>query len=139
MTGRLATVLFVCVENSCRSQMAEGFARQHGAGIVEAWSAGSRPSGIVSPDAEDSMREKGIDLLPHHSKGVSELPRQNWDWVITMGCGDTCPALEAKNRAEWDLPDPRGLPPEEFAIVRDEIEKRVCELLEQVAAKDATN
>ncbi|MCX7625860.1 MAG: arsenate reductase ArsC [Candidatus Sumerlaeaceae bacterium] len=122
-------LLFVCVENSNRSQMAEAFARYHGGELVEAWSAGSRPSGCINPRAIASMSERGIDISQHHSKALTELPCYDWDWMITMGCGDECPVIQAKNREDWQLPDPRELPHEEFNRVRDEIERRVLELL----------
>ena len=120
-------VLFVCVENSNRSQMAEGIARHYGA---EAYSAGSRPSVAVNPVAVRAMAEKGIDIGGNASKGLDELPKGEWDWVVTMGCGDACPNVPARNRADWELPDPRSLPYEQFLQVRDEIERRVRELLD---------
>jgi arsenate reductase len=125
----LRRVLFVCVENSNRSQMAEAFARLHGGGRVEAFSAGSRPSGRVNPKAIASMREVGYDLTTHRSKGLDETPGP-FDVVVGMGCGDTaCPAIAAKRHEEWGIPDPKELPPERFAEVRDLIEAKVKELL----------
>ncbi len=118
-------LLFVCVENSCRSQMAEGFARAVGAGRVEAWSAGSRPSGRVNPRAIVFMRERGIDLDAQTSKGLEVLPPGAWDAVVTMGCGDACPHLPAHTRVDWDLPDPKELPDDEFRRIRDRIEALV--------------
>ncbi len=122
-------VLFVCVENSCRSQMAEGFARLHGAGIVEAHSAGSKPSGKVNATAVALMREKGVDLSVQSSKSLSDLPPGAWAALVTMGCGDACPALPAERRVDWALPDPKRMPIDEFRKVRDEIEIRVKSLL----------
>jgi arsenate reductase len=122
-------VLFVCVENSCRSQMAEGFARALGAGVLEAASAGSRPSGAVNPKAIASMREAGIDISNHQSKGLDEVAGQSWDYAITMGCGDECPHVRAEHREDWSIPDPKHMPPEEFARVRDQIRDRVEQLL----------
>lgn len=124
-------ILFVCVENSNRSQMAEAFARRHGGEGIEAWSAGSRPSGTVNPRATAAMKEIGIDLTTHRSKGLEDLPAVEWDWVITMGCGDSCPHLPARNRADWPLPDPKHMEPEDFNRVRDEIERRVREVLRE--------
>jgi len=122
-------VLFVCVENSNRSQMAEAFARLHGGGRVEAYSAGSRPSGRVNPRAVESMRERGYDLTTHRSKGLAEVPAEV-DVVVGMGCGDEgCPLVRARRREEWDIPDPKGLPPDEFRAVRDQIEEKVKALL----------
>jgi len=125
-------VLFVCVENSCRSQIAEAFARIHGAGIVEAHSAGSRPSGRVNPRALEFMRERGYDLGQHRSKSLQEVPDVEYDCAITMGCGDECPFVRATRREDWGIPDPKELPAAEFRAVRDLIERRVKELLAQL-------
>ena len=122
-------VLFVCVENSCRSQMAEGFARALGNDTVSAWSAGSKPSGQVDARAICFMREKGIDLSGHSSKGLDDLPDVQWDYVVTMGCGDACPFLPARHRQDWDIPDPKALDDEGFRAVRDRIAGQVRELL----------
>lgn len=122
-------VVFVCVENSNRSQMAEAFARIHGAGEVEAHSAGSRPSGKINPKAVAAMAEVGYDLTAHGSKGLDDFNGQEFDAAVTMGCGDACPLVNAKTRHEWQIPDPREMPPEEFRKVRDAIEAKVKELL----------
>jgi len=122
-------VLFVCVENSNRSQMAEAFARRHGGARVEAWSSGSRPSGRVNPKAIESMRELGVDLGVHRSKGLDELPDVPFDAVVTMGCGDACPNVRARSREDWQIPDPREMAPDEFRRVRDRIERDVVALL----------
>ncbi|MBI3565343.1 MAG: arsenate reductase ArsC [Elusimicrobia bacterium] len=127
-------LLFVCVENSCRSQMAEGFARLHGAGAVEAYSAGSRPSGKVNATAAAVMKEKGVDLGVQRSKGLDDLPPGRWDAVVTMGCGDACPHLPAVRRLDWALPDPKHLPLDGFRAVRDDIEARVKVLIAEVGA-----
>jgi arsenate reductase len=128
-------VLFVCVENSCRSQIAEGFARALGKGSVTAWSAGSRPSGTVDPRAIAFMRERDIDMTDQESKGLEALPEVPWDAVVTMGCGDACPHLPARTRLDWDLPDPKALDDAGFRAVRDRIEGLVCELLDQIEPK----
>jgi len=122
-------VLFVCVENSTRSQMAEAFARMHGEGVVDAHSAGSRPSGAVSPRAVQAMQEVGYDLTAHRSKSMDEVPLGPWDRVITMGCGEECPWIPAQRRDDWPLPDPNEMEPAEFNAVRDEIETRVMGLV----------
>ena len=122
-------ILFLCVENSNRSQMAEAFARIHGRDKVEAFSAGSRPSGRVNPRAVDAMREVGYDLSAHQSKSLDDFNGQTIDVAVTMGCGDACPLVVAARREEWNIPDPRDLPPEEFRQVRDLIERKVKELL----------
>ncbi len=125
-------VVFVCVENSNRSQMAEAFARIHGAGKVEAYSAGSRPSGKVNPKAVEAMKELGYDLTAHSSKGLEQFSGQNFDAAVTMGCGDECPFVLAKRREDWQIPDPKDLPPERFREVRDLIEGKVEELLKEL-------
>jgi protein-tyrosine-phosphatase len=124
-------VLFACVENSNRSQMAEAFARMHGAGELEPFSAGSRPSGIVNPRAIAAMNEAGYDLTVHRSKALDEVDGP-FDYVITMGCGEECPYVAAARREDWELADPKAMPPEEFHEVRDEIERRVLALIEEV-------
>jgi protein-tyrosine-phosphatase len=122
-------VLFVCVENSNRSQMAEAFARIHGAGRAEGFSAGSRPSGKINPRAVEAMREVGYDLTIHDSKSLDQFNGRPIDVAVTMGCGDACPLVPAARREEWNIPDPREMPPEEFRQVRDLIERKVKELL----------
>jgi arsenate reductase (thioredoxin) len=103
------SVLFVCVENSNRSQMAEAFARMHGAGTVEAYSAGSRPSGRVNPKAVQAMREVDYDLTAHRSKSLSDIPAIEYDAVIGMGCGDEgCPLVRAKRREGGTSPTRRN-------------------------------
>ena len=128
--SRPKRLLFVCVENSNRSQMAEAFARIHGAGQVEAHSAGSRPSGRVNPKAVEAMKELGYDLTAHHSKSVGDLGGVEFDVAVTMGCGDACPLLRAKERLDWQIPDPREMPPEQFREVRALIETKVKDLLQ---------
>jgi arsenate reductase (thioredoxin) len=122
-------VLFICVENANRSQMAEAFARMHGQGQIEAYSAGSHPSGQVNPKAVAAMRELGYDLTRHRSKSLSEVPNIEYDLAVTMGCGDECPLVRAKRREDWEIPDPKTMSPEEFREVRDLIELKVKELL----------
>jgi arsenate reductase len=117
--------VFVCVENSNRSQMAEAFARLAG---VEAYSAGSRPSGRVNPKAIAAMAELGYDLSAHHSKSLDDLPDVEFDFAVTMGCGDACPHLRAAHREDWQIPDPKAMPPEQFREVRDLIARKVSEL-----------
>ena len=121
-------VLFVCVENSNRSQMAEAFARTHGGNEVEALSAGSKPSGRINPKAVRFMAELGYDLSSHASKALEEIEGE-FDAVITMGCGDNCPWVPAKRREDWGLPDPRHMDDEGYRAVRDEISARVRTLL----------
>jgi arsenate reductase len=122
-------ILFVCVENSNRSQMAEAFAKIHGAGKVEAFSSGSRPSGKVNPKAIEAMKELGYDLTTHTSKGLDQFNGQPIDVAITMGCGDECPLVVTNRREDWQIPDPREMTPEQFREVRNLIESKVKTLL----------
>ena len=117
--------LFVCIENSNRSQMAEALARLYGGERVEAYSAGSRPSGQVNPKAVESMREIGYDLSQHSSKSLRDIPDVEYDLVATMGCGDECPFVRAKRHEEWNIPDPRTMAPDEFRAVRNSISSKV--------------
>lgn len=112
--------------------MAEAFARLHGGNAIEAYSAGSRPSGQVNPKAVEAMRELGYDLSKHGSKSLAEIPDIEYDLVATMGCGDACPYVLAKRREDWSIPDPKDLPPEEFRAVRDLIGSKVRAALEQM-------
>jgi protein-tyrosine-phosphatase len=124
-------VLFVCVENSNRSQMAEAFARIHGGDRIEALSAGSRPSGRINPKAIRFMAELDYDLNAHASKPLDAIDGQ-FDAVVTMGCGDSCPWVPAKRREDWALPDPRDMDDEGYRRVRDEISSRVKTLLDSL-------
>lgn len=132
MTQAVKRVLFVCVENSNRSQMAEAFARLLGGSRVEAYSAGSNPSGVINPKAIEAMREVGYDLSSHGSKSLDALPQVEFDAVVTMGCGDKCPFIQARKRADWALPDPKHLSPEEYRGVRNQILERVRGLLKEL-------
>jgi arsenate reductase (thioredoxin) len=125
-------VIFVCVENSNRSQMAEAFARIHGAGKVEAFSAGSRPSGRINPKAVEAMKAVGYDLTTHTSKGLDDFNGKEFDAAVTMGCGDECPLVLAKKRVDWQIPDPKEMPAERFREVRDLIETKVMELIQSL-------
>jgi protein-tyrosine-phosphatase len=112
--------------------MAQAFAQMHGAGLVEAYSAGSRPSGQINPKAIEAMRELGYDLTQHKSKALSEIPDVEYDFVATMGCGDECPFVRARRREDWNIPDPKNMPPEQFREVRDLIESKVKSLISQI-------
>ena len=125
-------VLFACVENSCRSQMAEGFANIHGTNILMAFSAGSKASGEVNNKAVSVMEEIGYDLTKHKSKGLDEFSDLKFDYLITLGCNDKCPNIETKLRKEWDIPDPKNMNLEDFYKVRDLIEKRVLSLIDEI-------
>lgn len=124
-------ILFLCVENSCRSQIAEAFANIHSHGDLSAHSSGSKPSGKVNPKALSAMNEVGYDLSSHSSKSLDEIPDIEYDVAVSMGCGDECPTVRAKIRVEWDIPDPKSMDEERFREVRDEIERKVVELLKE--------
>ena len=126
-------LLFVCIENSNRSQMSQAFAKIHGGENVEAYSAGSNPSGIVNPKAIAAMKELGYDLSTHDSKSLDEVKAfAPFDAVVTMGCGDACPWMPAKKFVDWVIPDPKHMEPTEFNGVRDFIEEKVKELLKEI-------
>jgi protein-tyrosine-phosphatase len=125
-------VLFVCVENSCRSQIAEGFAKALGGLKLEAYSAGSKPSGKVSPDAVKFMGEIGIDISTAKSKGFNDLAVEGFDYVIAMGCKDTCPFVPAKENIDWQIEDPKGKGEEFFRRTRDLIKEKVELLIREV-------
>lgn len=134
---RAPRVLFVCVENACRSQMAEGFARLHGGNRIDAHSAGSRPAGTIDPRAIAFMAERGCDVAANESKSLNAFEGQSFDTVVTMGCGDACPWLPARHRENWALPDPKLLPDDAFRAVRNEIEQRVLNLLDRLREEGA--
>jgi arsenate reductase (thioredoxin) len=133
----LKKILFVCVENSNRSQMAQAFASILGQGQVQAFSAGSKPSGKINPRAIASMNELGYDLSKHHSKSLDEIKDQApFDFVVTMGCGDACPWMPARQFVDWQIPDPRDMNPDEFRKVRDLIKEKVDQLISLPHAKN---
>ncbi len=132
---RIVRILFVCVENSNRSQMAEAFARLLGGDRVDAASAGSRPSGRVNPKAIAAMAELGYDLTTHASKGLEAFNGQEIDAAVTMGCGDACPLVKAGRRYDWQIPDPKEMPPDEFNKVRDLVGEKVKELLQDLGVR----
>jgi len=109
--------------------MAEAFANIHGSDLVEAHSAGSKPSGVVNPKAIKAMAELGYDLTSHQSLSAAEYSKIQFDYVIGMGCGDECPFVPTKNRLNWEISDPRNLDGEAFNQIRDEVERKVRDLL----------
>jgi protein-tyrosine-phosphatase len=126
-------LLFVCVENSNRSQMSQAFAKILGGENVEAYSAGSKPSGIVNPKAITAMKELGYDLSKHDSKSLKDVEQfAPFDAVVTMGCGDACPWMPAKKFIDWEIPDPKHMEPQEFNKVRDFIKDKVKDLLSSI-------
>jgi protein-tyrosine-phosphatase len=128
--GFMKKVLFVCIENSNRSQMAQAFATIHGGGKIKSYSAGSKPSGKINPKAIAAMKELGYDLSTHSSKSLEGVKAfAPFDVVITMGCGDACPWMPAKKFFDWQIPDPRKMNESEFKEVRNLIEQKVKELI----------
>jgi protein-tyrosine-phosphatase len=125
-------IVFVCVENARRSQMAEGFAEALGQGKIEVYSAGSSPSSQIDPFVIEVMKEKGIDLGTKRPKSLNELPSMEMDYLITMGCEEICPAVLAKKTVEWEIPDPKGKSIQVFRKVRDLIEDKVKNLLREI-------
>jgi protein-tyrosine-phosphatase len=127
-------LLFVCIENSNRSQMSQAFAKMLGGEDVEAYSAGSKPSGTVNPKAIAAMKELGYDLSKHDSKSLEEVKAfAPFDAVVTMGCGDACPWMPAKQFIDWQIPDPKNMEPKEFNEVRDFIAKKVKTLIKDLS------
>jgi len=125
-------IVFVCVENARRSQMAEGFANAFGQGKLEVYSAGSRPSLEIDPLVIEVMKEKRIDLTAKRPKGLNDLPPIEMDYLITMGCEETCPAIPSKKIIEWNIPDPKGKSIDVFREVRDIIQDKVKALFEEI-------
>jgi arsenate reductase len=121
-------VLFVCVGNCCRSQMAEGFALHHGGDVLAAESAGLAPAGIVVDETVRAMSEKNIDISSHHSKGFRPEDANHFDLIVNMSGYDLPNGIRAPV-IEWDVPDPIGESPEVYARVRDQIEKLVMKLI----------
>ena len=126
-------LLFVCIENSNRSQMSQAFAKILGGSVVEAYSAGSKPSGIINPKAIAAMKELNYDLSKHDSKRLDDVKQYApFDVVITMGCGDACPWMPAKKFIDWEIPDPRNMEHDEFNKVRNLIREKVKQLLQEL-------
>lgn len=125
-------VLFVCVHNAGRSQMAAALLRHHARGRVRVRSAGTAPAEKVNPAVARVMAEWGIDLSDQTPKLLGDDEVRDADVVITMGCGDACPIYPGKRYLDWDLPDPSGRAVEEIRPIRDEIDRRVRQLLEEL-------
>src|SRR5262245_37912365 len=130
----MTRIVFLCVENSNRSQMAEAFGRMYAPPGIEVYSAGSAPSGKVNPKAVEAMKELGYDMAAHKSKGLDALPEGAFEVAVTMGCGDNCPNLRAKRRLDWQIPDPKLLSAEDYREVRNLIGRMVKALLAEVTA-----
>jgi arsenate reductase (thioredoxin) len=127
-------IVFLCVENSNRSQMAEAFGHLYAPAGVDVFSAGSAPSGKVNPKAVEAMKELGYDMSAHRSKGLDALPDGVFDVAVTMGCGDSCPNLRTKKRIDWQIPDPKLLSPTDYREVRNLIGRMVKALLAECVA-----
>jgi arsenate reductase (thioredoxin) len=128
----MARVLFVCLHNAGRSQTSEALFERAAAGRHEARSAGTTPGDRVHPEVVEAMAELGVDLS---ARTPRRLKREDAEWadvVVTMGCGDECPYIPGKRYLDWDLPDPKGRPLEEVRAIRDEIEGRVAELVDEL-------
>ena len=128
-------IVFICVENARRSQMAEGFAEALGREVVEVYSAGSNPSSQIDPSVIEVMKEKGIDLGTKRPKSLDDLPKVEMDYLVTMGCEETCPAVLAKKTIEWEIPDPKGKSIEFCREIRDTVENKVKDLLKKATEK----
>ncbi|MGH3978589.1 MAG: arsenate reductase ArsC [Pseudonocardiaceae bacterium] len=125
-------VLFVCVHNAGRSQMAAALLHHHAAGRVTVRSAGSAPAGSINPAVRDAMAEIGLDLSAEYPKPLTEEAVRAADVVITMGCGDACPIYPGKRYLNWELEDPAGRPVEQIRLIRDDIVHRVRTLLAEL-------
>ncbi len=134
MTDTRPSILFLCVHNAGRSQMAAGFARAIGGDAVLVLSGGSEPAESINPSAVEAMTEVGIDISSQEPHRWTDSDLEVADIVITMGCGDTCPVIPGKRYLDWELEDPAGKGVEEVRPVRDDIERRVRGLLAELGA-----
>lgn len=133
--GRIPEVLFLCVHNAGRSQMAAALLEEQAAGRVRVHSAGSEPADQLNPAAVAAMAELGLDITQERPRAVTTQAVQSADVVITMGCGDACPVIPGKRYVDWSLPDPADQPLEVVREIRDEISRRVRDLVEQLLAR----
>jgi protein-tyrosine-phosphatase len=129
-------VLFVCVHNAGRSQMAAALLEHHAGGRVRVRSAGTAPSHEIDPNVVAAMAERGLDVAAARPRGLRDDDVREADVVITMGCGDACPVVPGTRYLDWDLPDPAGEPLAEIRPIRDDIERRVVDLLRELAPED---
>ena len=125
-------ILFACIENSCRSQIAEALSKNISQGEIKFYSAGSKPSGVVNPMAIKLLKSQGVYLTDHRSKDVSEFINIKIDYLILMGCGDQCPNIVAEERIEWDIPDPKDMEEPEFLNVIENIRGKVKKLIKTI-------
>ena len=132
-------ILFVCVENSCRSQMAKGLAQHHGRGDILASSAGTTPAEMVDESAIQVMKEKGIDISHHKPQKIDDDMITKNDVVVTMGCcsaEELCPVFYHGHKVDWNIPDPKGGSIETFRTIRDSIEKQILDLIEDLKTEN---
>jgi arsenate reductase (thioredoxin) len=129
---QIPEVLFVCVHNAGRSQMAAGLLAHHAAGRVKVRSAGSAPADTLNPAVVAAMAEIGLDISHHHPKPLTSEAGRSADVIVTMGCGDTCPVYPGKRYLDWELPDPAGQPLEVVRAIRVDIERRVKALIDEL-------
>ena len=135
MTADNPSVVFLCVHNAGRSQMAAGWMQQLAGGRVEVFSGGSDPASDVNPVAVEAMAEVGIDISRERPKSWTDETIRAADVIVTMGCGDSCPVFPGKHYIDWELSDPAGRPIEEVRAIRDEIRGRVEQLVTEIAPK----
>jgi arsenate reductase len=128
----MAHVLFVCLHNAGRSQMSEALFERAAAGRHEARSAGTTPGERVHPEVVEAMRELGVDLVTRVPRKMTTADAEWADIVVTMGCGDECPYIPGKRYLDWELEDPKGRPIDEVRATRDEIERRMVELIDEL-------
>ena len=138
MSDELPEVLFVCVHNAGRSQIAAALLDHHAGGRVRVRSAGSEPADRVNPAVVQAMAEVGLDISKEFPKPLTDVAVREADVVIIMGCGDACPFYPGKKYLDWDLPDPSGRPVEEVRPIRDEIDRRIRALLAELIGETAT-
>jgi arsenate reductase (thioredoxin) len=129
-------VLFVCVHNAGRSQMAAALLEHHAGGRVRVRSAGTEPSDEIDPNVVAAMAERGLDVAAARPRGLRDDDLRDADVVITMGCGDACPVVPATRYLDWELPDPAGRPLAQIRPIRDDIERRVLDLLRELSLED---
>ena len=135
MSAKKATVLFVCVHNAGRSQMAAGYLQSLAGDRIQVLSAGTQPKDQVNPSAIEAMAEEGIDIANNVPKVLSDETVKDSDYVITMGCGDACPFFPGKTYLDWPLNDPAGKGVDEVRPIRDEIRTKVEALIAEIDAK----
>jgi arsenate reductase len=135
-TSDAPEVLFVCVHNAGRSQMAAALLEHLAGGRVRVRSAGTEPSDEIDPNVVAAMAERGLDVAAARPRGLRDEDLRDADVVITMGCGDACPVVPATRYLDWDLPNPAGRPLAEIRPIRDDIERRVVDLLRELAPGD---